>query len=98
MTLPKLRLRVEVVHIEKYRLYTFLFLPKNCPIRAKCKVLASFGFYYSGKKDQVICFSCNFCVDSWFINHYVTSSRWHDDECEMLDCSHWMNNVPLGKF
>ena len=79
---------------ESYRLSTFVKFPKECP--ANTRSLAGAGFYYTGYKDRVKCFSCGLCVENWTQEDDVTSSRWHHDDCQMIlheDCG----NIPISK-
>ena len=80
--------------MESYRLSTFIRFPSNSPVNPR--VLAAVGFFYTGYKDRVKCFSCANCVDNWTIEDDVTSSHWHKGGCAFMqqeDCG----NVPLGK-
>ncbi|XP_059507383.1 E3 ubiquitin-protein ligase XIAP-like isoform X2 [Stegostoma tigrinum] len=48
---------------EIYRLGTFINFPSDSPISEA--TLARAGFFYTGIKDQVKCFSCGGAVDNW---------------------------------
>ena len=80
---------------ESYRLSTYLRFPSASP--ANPRVLAAVGFFYTGYKDRVKCFSCANCVDNWTINDDLTSTRWHKHDCAMM-LQNDSGNVPLGKM
>ncbi|XP_060688093.1 E3 ubiquitin-protein ligase XIAP-like isoform X1 [Hemiscyllium ocellatum] len=48
---------------EIYRLGTFINFPSDSPVSEA--TLARAGFFYTGIKDQVRCFSCDGAVDNW---------------------------------
>ncbi|XP_076818304.1 baculoviral IAP repeat-containing protein 2-like [Clavelina lepadiformis] len=78
---------------ESYRLSTFIKFPQETPVNPSN--LAKVGFYYTGYKDRVKCFSCGLCVEDWTLGDDVKSSRWHRNDCQMMkgeECG----NVPIG--
>uniref|UniRef100_A0A8C8SWB5 RING-type E3 ubiquitin transferase n=1 Tax=Pelusios castaneus TaxID=367368 RepID=A0A8C8SWB5_9SAUR len=48
---------------ELYRMSTFSTFPLNVPVSERS--LARAGFYYTGMKDKVKCFSCGLMLDNW---------------------------------
>ncbi|EMP37968.1 Putative inhibitor of apoptosis [Chelonia mydas] len=48
---------------ELYRMSTFSTFPLNVPVSERS--LARAGFYYTGMKDKVRCFSCGLMLDNW---------------------------------
>uniref|UniRef100_A0A8D0HI17 Uncharacterized protein n=1 Tax=Sphenodon punctatus TaxID=8508 RepID=A0A8D0HI17_SPHPU len=48
---------------ELYRMSTFSTFPLNVPVSERS--LARAGFYYTGLKDKVKCFSCGLMLDNW---------------------------------
>nr|XP_028581985.1 baculoviral IAP repeat-containing protein 2 isoform X1 [Podarcis muralis]XP_028581986.1 baculoviral IAP repeat-containing protein 2 isoform X1 [Podarcis muralis] len=48
---------------ELYRMSTFSTFPQNVPVSERS--LARAGFYYTGVKDKVKCFSCGLMLDNW---------------------------------
>ncbi|XP_014425935.1 baculoviral IAP repeat-containing protein 2 [Pelodiscus sinensis] len=48
---------------ELYRMSTFSTFPVNVPVSERS--LARAGFYYTGVKDKVKCFSCGLMLDNW---------------------------------
>ncbi|XP_034970914.1 baculoviral IAP repeat-containing protein 2 isoform X3 [Zootoca vivipara] len=48
---------------ELYRMSTFSTFPRNVPVSERS--LARAGFYYTGVKDKVKCFSCGLMLDNW---------------------------------
>nr|CAB3225632.1 baculoviral IAP repeat-containing protein 3-like [Phallusia mammillata] len=79
--------------MESYRLSTFIRFPEHSP--ANPRRLASAGFFYTGYKDRVKCFSCGLCVHDWTISDDVRAARWHRDDCPLMkgeDCG----NVEIG--
>ncbi|XP_076810059.1 baculoviral IAP repeat-containing protein 7-like isoform X1 [Clavelina lepadiformis] len=78
---------------ESYRLSTFIKFPQDSP--ANPSNLSKVGFYYTGYKDRVKCFSCGLCVEDWTISDDVKSPRWHLDDCQLMkgeECG----NIPIG--
>ena len=67
---------------ESYRLSTFIKFPSDCPVNPRN--LAAYGFYYTGYKDRVKCFSCGLCVENWVLGDNASSSRWHKDTSKMM--------------
>nr|XP_002130256.1 baculoviral IAP repeat-containing protein 7 isoform X1 [Ciona intestinalis] len=66
---------------EVYRITTYKLFPLNCPI--DIMLLSRHGFYYTGYKDRVKCFSCGLSVENWMVGDDPTSDRWHFDTCEL---------------
>uniref|UniRef100_F6ZZT6 Baculoviral IAP repeat-containing protein 7 n=1 Tax=Ciona intestinalis TaxID=7719 RepID=F6ZZT6_CIOIN len=50
---------------EVYRITTYKLFPLNCPI--DIMLLSRHGFYYTGYKDRVKCFSCGLSVENWMV-------------------------------
>uniref|UniRef100_H2XQL2 Uncharacterized protein n=1 Tax=Ciona intestinalis TaxID=7719 RepID=H2XQL2_CIOIN len=67
---------------EIYRLTTYIKYPQNAPIDVV--LLAKHGFYYTGYKDRVKCFSCGVNIDGWSIGDDPTSERWHFTNCDLV--------------
>ncbi|CAK8695782.1 unnamed protein product [Clavelina lepadiformis] len=65
---------------ETYRLATFKNFPSN--VQVDVRKLASNGFYFTGYKDRVKCFSCGQCVEDWKKEDDPTSLRWHKTNCD----------------
>uniref|UniRef100_F6ZZQ5 Baculoviral IAP repeat-containing protein 7 n=1 Tax=Ciona intestinalis TaxID=7719 RepID=F6ZZQ5_CIOIN len=63
------------------RITTYKLFPLNCPI--DIMLLSRHGFYYTGYKDRVKCFSCGLSVENWMVGDDPTSDRWHFDTCEL---------------
>ncbi|XP_076818309.1 E3 ubiquitin-protein ligase XIAP-like isoform X2 [Clavelina lepadiformis] len=78
---------------ESYRLSTFIKFPQETPVNPSN--LAKVGFYYTGYKDRVKCFSCGLCVEDWTLGDDVKSSRWHWNDCQMMRLEE-CGNVPIG--
>nr|CAB3225573.1 ZF(RING)-14 zinc finger protein [Phallusia mammillata] len=79
--------------LESYRLSTFMKFPMEIPVNPRH--LASSGFYYTGYKDRVKCFSCGLCVEQWEAGDNVRSARWHQEDCKFLKGLD-SGNVPVG--
>ena len=69
-------------HEESYRLSTFLKYPTDSPVNPRS--LAASGFYFTGYKDRVKCFSCGNCVENWVTSDDVRANRWHKFDCKMM--------------
>ncbi|CAK8695780.1 unnamed protein product [Clavelina lepadiformis] len=67
---------------ETYRLATFKNFPSN--VQVDLRKLASNGFYFTGYKDRVKCFSCGQCVEEWKYEDDPTSQRWHKTNCDFI--------------
>uniref|UniRef100_A0A6J0TTK0 Baculoviral IAP repeat-containing protein 2 n=1 Tax=Pogona vitticeps TaxID=103695 RepID=A0A6J0TTK0_9SAUR len=48
---------------ELYRMSTFSTFPLHCPVSERS--FARAGFYYTGVKDKVKCYSCGLMLDNW---------------------------------
>ncbi|XP_076810246.1 baculoviral IAP repeat-containing protein 2-like [Clavelina lepadiformis] len=66
---------------ETYRLATFKNFP--CNVQVDERKLASNGFYFTGYKDRVKCFSCGQCVEEWKKEDDPTSQGWHKTNCDL---------------
>nr|CAB3267788.1 baculoviral IAP repeat-containing protein 7-A-like [Phallusia mammillata] len=77
---------------ETYRLGTFAKFPNYAPVDPR--VLALHGFYYTGYKDRVKCFSCGGSVQDWTLNDDPSSQNWHNDDCEFLS-GREPRNIPI---
>ena len=78
---------------EAYRLSTFLRFPSEIPVTPPD--LAAAGFYYTGYKDRVKCFTCATSVESWTLGDKPIDVRWHKSNCSMVrgdECG----NIRLG--
>ncbi|XP_078487989.1 baculoviral IAP repeat-containing protein 3-like [Ciona intestinalis] len=80
---------------EIYRLTTYIKYPQNAPIDVV--LLAKHGFYYTGYKDRVKCFSCGVCIDGWSIGDDPTSERWHFTNCDLVNGKD-ERNVPVASL
>nr|CAB3225580.1 ZF(RING)-14 zinc finger protein [Phallusia mammillata] len=78
---------------ESYRLSTFIKYPQEVP--ANPRFLASAGFYYTGYKDRVKCFSCALCIEDWVYGDDVRSAKWHRQDCALVTGKE-SGNVPIG--
>ncbi|CAK8695787.1 unnamed protein product [Clavelina lepadiformis] len=67
---------------ETYRLATFKNFPSN--VQVDVRKLASSGFYFTGYKDRVKCFSCGQCVEEWKKEDDPTSQGWHKTNCDFI--------------
>ncbi|XP_039211553.1 E3 ubiquitin-protein ligase XIAP isoform X1 [Crotalus tigris] len=69
------------------RLGTFVNFPRHCPI--PYSVLAQAGFFYTGKGDQVRCFSCLATLEGWKEGDSVVGRHKNvSPNCRILnDCS-----------
>ena len=79
---------------EAYRLSTFIRFT-NAAVDPR--LLAKFGFYYTGYKDRVKCFSCGGATDGWTPYDDVTSAEWHLRDCKIM-LGEDSGNVPLSKL
>ncbi|XP_076811411.1 baculoviral IAP repeat-containing protein 7-like isoform X2 [Clavelina lepadiformis] len=80
---------------ETYRLATFKDFPSNVPVDVRR--LASGGFYFTGYKDRVKCFSCGQCVENWNVEDDPTSHVWHKPDCDLIT-GRDERNVPINSF
>ncbi|XP_076799916.1 inhibitor of apoptosis protein-like isoform X1 [Clavelina lepadiformis] len=80
---------------ETYRLSTFKDFPSNVPVDVRR--LASRGFYFTGYKDRVKCFSCGQCLQDWTVDDNPGSDDWHRSDCELIRGTD-TTNVPLQSF
>ena len=78
---------------EIYRLSTFEKFPEHCPANP-CQ-LAAGGFFHTGHKDRVKCFSCAQTVENWPPGDYLLSSHWHSMDCQFIRGTD-NTNVPFG--
>ena len=67
---------------EAYRLSTFLRFPQTAPVNPS--ELALIGFFYTGYKDRVKCFSCAISVEGWMVGDDPKDSRWHRPNCAFI--------------
>jgi len=67
---------------EIYRLLTFEKFPEHSPVNP-CQ-LAAEGFFCTGYKDRVKCFSCAQTVENWSPNDDPLSSHWHNMDCQFI--------------
>ncbi|XP_039274671.2 baculoviral IAP repeat-containing protein 7-B-like [Styela clava] len=79
---------------EFYRLGTFAQFPLNVPI--KPPDLAEAGFYFTGFRDRVKCFSCGIGVENWIMGDYGLDQKWHKEDCKMK-YGHDTTNIPIPK-
>ncbi|CAK8686355.1 unnamed protein product [Clavelina lepadiformis] len=77
---------------ETYRLSTFQHFPSTAPVDARR--LAAHGFYYTGYRDRVKCFSCGQCVEQWMENDDPTLVHWHQNDCQLANETD-ETNVPI---
>nr|CAB3225588.1 ZF(RING)-14 zinc finger protein [Phallusia mammillata] len=80
-------------NMESYRLSTFIKYPQEVPVNPRH--LASAGFYYTGYKDRVKCFSCGLCCENWVFGDDVRSAQWHRSDCAFVQ-GRDSGNVPIG--
>nr|CAB3225565.1 baculoviral IAP repeat-containing protein 7-A [Phallusia mammillata] len=80
---------------EVYRMTTFKQFPQHVPVDPV--LLARSGFYYSGYKDRVKCFSCGIAIDNWVERDDPRSKQWHTDDCKLANGSD-ERNVPISAF
>jgi len=78
---------------EIYRLSTFEKFPEHSPAHP-CQ-LAAEGFFHTGCKDRVKCFSCSQTMENWSPNDYPLSSHWHSMNYQFIRGAD-NTNVPLG--
>ncbi|XP_077974223.1 baculoviral IAP repeat-containing protein 7-like [Styela clava] len=76
---------------EAYRTSTYARFPESpvFPIH-----LSASGFYYTGFKDRVKCFSCGLCVENWIIGDDPREKIWHKSDCEFANGAD-TRNIPL---
>ena len=79
---------------ESYRLSTFLKYPTDSPVNPRG--LAASGFFFTGYKDRVKCFSCGNCVENWVRGDDVRDNRWHKFDCKMM-LGEDSGNVAIGE-
>lgn len=80
---------------EQKRIKTFASWPINYPVDPNR--LAKAGFYFTGKDDEVICFSCNGCIKNW--NYGDIVQKKHAElfpHCDFVN--NRSNNVPFTLF
>ncbi|OWF42757.1 inhibitor of apoptosis [Mizuhopecten yessoensis] len=83
----------ESMRFEWGRFKSFWSFPMDCP--ALPTLLAKYGFYYTGNRDEVVCFSCNVSHSNWnrgdsvYAVHYQMSSR-----CRFMNGED-VGNVPI---
>ena len=77
---------------ELYRLTTFEKFPEHSPVNP-CQFAAQ-GFFYTGYKDRVKCFSCAQTVESWTLEHDPLSSKWHEMDCQFVQGTFY-TNIPF---
>ncbi|XP_076803142.1 baculoviral IAP repeat-containing protein 7-like [Clavelina lepadiformis] len=80
---------------ETYRLATFKDFPSNVPVDVRR--LASRGFYFTGYKDRVKCFSCGQSQQEWTVGDNPDNSGWHRHDCQHA-LGQDASNVPLLSF
>jgi len=81
---------------EIYRLPTFEKFPEHSPVSPFH--LATKGFFYTGYKDRVKCFSCSYTVENWSQGDDPLSSHWHSSACQFTrgtDNTNKPINMPL---
>lgn len=57
--------------------------------------MAGAGFFYTGYKDRVKCFSCGLSVDNWMLGDDEQDPRWHKEVCLMMKGG-VSGNIPIG--
>ena len=72
---------------------TFEKFPEHSPVNP-CQ-LATEGFFYTGYKDRVKCFSCTQTVENWSPGDDPLSSYWHSIDCQFNNGTD-NTNVPLS--
>ncbi|XP_077973069.1 baculoviral IAP repeat-containing protein 7-B-like [Styela clava] len=80
---------------EDYRLATFAKFPIGSAVYPAD--LASSGFYYTGHRDRVKCFSCGIAVENWIIGDDGRDPVWHTSDCLMVN-GRAESNVPREFF
>lgn len=65
---------------ENYRLGTFYKFPTD-EIPIDPILLAKNGFYFTGYKDRVKCYSCGMNAENWAAGDDPSSHKWHYDHC-----------------
>ena len=70
---------------EIYRLSTFQKFPAHSPVNPFH--LATTGFFYTGYKDRVKCFSCSHTVENWSLGDDPLSPHWHSTDCQLTRCT-----------
>ena len=79
---------------EGYRLLTFAKFPTEVPVDIVS--LAKHGFFWTGYKDRVKCFSCALQVYDWGVYDDPASKKWHYRNCQLINGCEG-TNVPLSK-
>lgn len=80
------------MNFERKRLQTFMYFPYEY---IDIKLLAKWGFYYSGQQELCRCYFCNIEVNTWnaytspFLEHWKLSST-----CPLLT-NNFTNNIPI---
>ncbi|XP_076803172.1 E3 ubiquitin-protein ligase XIAP-like [Clavelina lepadiformis] len=80
---------------ETYRLATFKDFPSHVPVDVRR--LASGGFYFTGYKDRVKCFSCGQSQQEWTVGDNPDDPGWHRHDCQHA-LGQDASNVPLLSF
>lgn len=77
---------------EFFRIATFASFPNGCPI--SMSTLARAGFYYTGEKHKVSCFSCGAVVEEWtFGESPVAKHRQISPHCKFISGGHNADNA-----
>merc|ERR1712168_471488 len=80
---------------ESYRLATYAKFPKQ----VNAKLFAANGFFFSGYKDRVKCYSCGITVENWNDADNPSSNHWHLGNCqrEVIGTASYLLQTPLIK-
>ncbi|XP_038631262.1 E3 ubiquitin-protein ligase XIAP-like [Scyliorhinus canicula] len=82
---------------EIYRLATFIDFPRNVPLSEA--TLARAGFFYTGFKDQVKCFSCGGEVENWqHGDSAVSKHRLLFPACPFINGTHMNEQMVNSSF
>lgn len=82
---------------EFYRLGTYGRFPNNAPVQMPD--MAASGFYYTGFKDRVKCFSCGIIVENWALGDDETDPKWHKTTCNMASGTEVQNiGLPVPNY
>ena len=74
--------RQEIVKVSSFRIVSFLEFPFKANKIVDSRLLAKFGFMYTGFNDRVKCFSCHRCIENFKIsNHNTGPINWHKKKC-----------------
>ncbi|XP_062983181.1 inhibitor of apoptosis protein-like isoform X1 [Elgaria multicarinata webbii] len=77
---------------ELYRMSTFSNFPLNVPVSERS--LARAGFYYTGLKDKVKCYSCGLMLDNWKKgDNALDKHRQLCPSCSFVQSLSSMNNI-----